>query len=215
MTVSSNLSSFLKVLSSYNSNVLLVALVFLLLVILFVLILHFYARFFWSDSSDQQFSIARRRRRRRRNRRRTVTTTRIIPSVPLGGFDGGEVSTATAATSDDKVGDFGRKLRNCGHGFHVECIDMWLSSHSSCPLCRSPVLAASVQDNLNKPAFNPEKKTRTSPEIGEFQYRLLGLTTVTVSEKERLELKCLPKMNRRSTTEDHQEVIGSHQHRVR
>ncbi|KAL0710034.1 hypothetical protein Bca4012_017012 [Brassica carinata] len=52
-----------------------------------------------------------------------------------------------------EVGDFGRKLRYCGHGFHVECIDMWLSSHSTCPLCRSPVLALSVQENL-KPAIN-------------------------------------------------------------
>ena len=52
-----------------------------------------------------------------------------------------------------EVGEFGRKLRNCGHGFHVECIDMWLSSHSSCPLCRSPVLAVSDKDNL-KPAIN-------------------------------------------------------------
>ncbi|CAH8386368.1 unnamed protein product [Eruca vesicaria subsp. sativa] len=52
-----------------------------------------------------------------------------------------------------EVGDVGRKLRTCGHGFHVECIDMWLSSHSTCPLCRSPVLAASDQDSL-KPAIN-------------------------------------------------------------
>ncbi|KAF3503509.1 hypothetical protein F2Q69_00044114 [Brassica cretica] len=55
-----------------------------------------------------------------------------------------------------EVGDFGRKLRFCGHGFHVECIDMWLSSHSTCPLCRSPVLAVSDQENL-KPAINEEE----------------------------------------------------------
>ncbi|WZZ38970.1 hypothetical protein YC2023_035229 [Brassica napus] len=152
MSRRSSLSSFLKVLSSYNSNVLLAALVFLLLVVLFVLLLHFYARFFWSHS-DQEFSSARRRRRRRR---RTVTTTRIIPPAPLGGFDGG-VSPATdaAATSDDKVGELGRKLRTCGHGFHVECIDMWLSSHSTCPLCRSPVLAVSDQENL-RPVINDD-----------------------------------------------------------
>lgn len=33
----------------------------------------------------------------------------------------------------------GRKLPECGHGFHVECIDMWLSSHSNCPICRAGV----------------------------------------------------------------------------
>ncbi|KAI3519085.1 hypothetical protein L1887_08096 [Cichorium endivia] len=33
-------------------------------------------------------------------------------------------------------GDEIRVLPQCGHGFHVGCIDTWLSSHSSCPSCR-------------------------------------------------------------------------------
>ncbi|KAL8194067.1 hypothetical protein R6Q57_026309 [Mikania cordata] len=33
-------------------------------------------------------------------------------------------------------GDEIRVLPQCGHGFHVGCIDMWLGSHSSCPSCR-------------------------------------------------------------------------------
>ncbi|KAL2455443.1 putative RING-H2 finger protein ATL53 [Forsythia ovata] len=32
-----------------------------------------------------------------------------------------------------------RKLPRCKHSFHAPCIDMWLYSHSDCPLCRSPV----------------------------------------------------------------------------
>ncbi|KAL0697998.1 hypothetical protein Bca4012_054120 [Brassica carinata] len=27
-------------------------------------------------------------------------------------------------------------LPQCGHGFHLSCIDTWLGSHSSCPSCR-------------------------------------------------------------------------------
>uniref|UniRef100_A0A0A8Z0J1 RING-type domain-containing protein n=1 Tax=Arundo donax TaxID=35708 RepID=A0A0A8Z0J1_ARUDO len=30
-----------------------------------------------------------------------------------------------------------RVLPQCGHGFHVACVDTWLSAHSSCPSCRS------------------------------------------------------------------------------
>ncbi|CAO2831043.1 unnamed protein product [Amaranthus hypochondriacus] len=33
-----------------------------------------------------------------------------------------------------------RVLPKCNHGFHVKCIDKWLSSHSSCPTCRQSLV---------------------------------------------------------------------------
>ncbi|CAN6164811.1 unnamed protein product [Urochloa humidicola] len=39
---------------------------------------------------------------------------------------------------DDKL----RLLPTCGHAFHVPCIDAWLLSHSTCPLCRGSILDA-------------------------------------------------------------------------
>ncbi|CAL9106840.1 unnamed protein product, partial [Musa acuminata var. zebrina] len=38
--------------------------------------------------------------------------------------------------ADDKL----RLLPKCSHAFHVQCIDTWLMSHSTCPLCRRSLL---------------------------------------------------------------------------
>ncbi|KAF8037863.1 hypothetical protein BT93_B0644 [Corymbia citriodora subsp. variegata] len=35
-----------------------------------------------------------------------------------------------------------RLLPKCNHAFHLPCIDTWLKSHSSCPLCRSNIASA-------------------------------------------------------------------------
>lgn len=40
-----------------------------------------------------------------------------------------------------------RILPKCNHGFHVRCIDMWLSSNSSCPTCRQNLLDLSRGNN--------------------------------------------------------------------
>ncbi|XP_077252385.1 RING-H2 finger protein ATL1-like [Tasmannia lanceolata] len=42
-------------------------------------------------------------------------------------------------------GDELRQLPECKHSFHVGCIDMWLSSHSNCPLCRATIVVSRPQ----------------------------------------------------------------------
>ncbi|CAK7356541.1 unnamed protein product [Dovyalis caffra] len=42
-----------------------------------------------------------------------------------------------------------QQLPECMHSFHAPCIDMWLYSHSHCPLCRRPVQRLdSLKDSL-------------------------------------------------------------------
>ena len=46
--------------------------------------------------------------------------------------------------SELRDGEKARLLPKCRHGFHVECIDMWFQSNSTCPLCRNTVGAVEI-----------------------------------------------------------------------
>jgi E3 ubiquitin-protein ligase EL5 len=41
--------------------------------------------------------------------------------------------------SELQDGEAARFLPRCGHGFHAQCVDTWLASHTTCPLCRVTV----------------------------------------------------------------------------
>lgn len=45
--------------------------------------------------------------------------------------------TCAVCLSEFEEGEDLRTLPECMHSFHAECIDMWLYSHSNCPMCRT------------------------------------------------------------------------------
>jgi E3 ubiquitin-protein ligase ATL6/9/15/31/42/55 len=68
----------------------------------------------------------------------------IIESLPffrfsaLGGSRAGlECAVCLSPYADAELL---RLLPACKHAFHLTCVDQWLEQHSSCPLCRAPVL---------------------------------------------------------------------------
>ncbi|PKA64025.1 RING-H2 finger protein ATL2 [Apostasia shenzhenica] len=84
----------------------------------------------------------------------------ILKSLPVTVFrsadfnDSIECAVCLTELADD---DLARMLPACRHGFHLDCIDMWFASHSTCPICRSSVelsklpAAYSEQMSLNIP----------------------------------------------------------------
>ncbi|KAF3339871.1 E3 ubiquitin-protein ligase ATL41-like protein [Carex littledalei] len=129
-----------------------VAVVCLCLVASVVLFLHLYLRYV-------------RRRHMLQHRRQTSNLLRLttfnlatsdsprpgldrtaISSIPSFQYQKVEADSSENSTVDCAVclslleeGDVVRMLPDCRHVFHVACIDKWLASSASCPVCRSEV----------------------------------------------------------------------------
>ncbi|CAA2999349.1 RING-H2 finger ATL8-like [Olea europaea subsp. europaea] len=70
-----------------------------------------------------------------------------LPKVTYAANDDkiGKLSDCAICLSEFAAGDEVRVLPQCGHGFHVACIDTWLGSHSSCPSCRQILVVTRCQ----------------------------------------------------------------------
>lgn len=127
---------------------------------LFFLLLCFLSIFLLRDALHFACLSIRRRRRRRRSR---------DPSAPAGvGSEGAKAGldpailasfptlpyAAVRGVQEGKCGaecavclaefrgsDAVRLLTVCCHAFHPACIDLWLETHTTCPLCRSDLQA--------------------------------------------------------------------------
>ncbi|KAK6153534.1 hypothetical protein DH2020_013173 [Rehmannia glutinosa] len=118
-----------------TGKIMVVAIILLFFVVVFVFCLHLYAKWFWYRRQEPTTTTTPRRRRRR--------------------FDfaaGHQEITVVGGHGLDPVseGEKARLLPKCNHGFHLECIDMWLQSHSTCPLCRNPVSNQKTSNSVDE-----------------------------------------------------------------
>ncbi|KAG6519589.1 hypothetical protein ZIOFF_023083 [Zingiber officinale] len=60
-----------------------------------------------------------------------------------------------------------RLLPACGHAFHLACIDTWLLSNSSCPLCRGLIFSQGIA--IENPMFGFDDPTADEEEFQEVQ----------------------------------------------
>uniref|UniRef100_A0ACD5U2Z8 Uncharacterized protein n=1 Tax=Avena sativa TaxID=4498 RepID=A0ACD5U2Z8_AVESA len=57
-----------------------------------------------------------------------------------GGGEEEQEAECSICISALAAGDKVKALPPCGHCFHPDCVDAWLRSHPSCPLCRTLLL---------------------------------------------------------------------------
>ncbi|KAL3737031.1 hypothetical protein ACJRO7_025885 [Eucalyptus globulus] len=94
--------------------------------------------------------------------------------------------------SEDRL----QQVPACGHTFHMGCIDHWLATHTTCPLCRTSLLAptnrsievqaeaghgSSVQEVLQA---SEETETRQSQQENGFLNEQTGFRTVVLETEQ-------------------------------
>ncbi|CAN1759421.1 E3 ubiquitin-protein ligase ATL41 [Linum perenne] len=88
--------------------------------------------------------------------RKTGLDPTVIASLPIRAYkqqtlnDAVECAMCLSLLEEDEMV---RCLPNCGHRFHADCVDKWLSCHTTCPICRTeaePTIRISIQPELRE-----------------------------------------------------------------
>ncbi|KFK35439.1 hypothetical protein AALP_AA5G284500 [Arabis alpina] len=134
-----------------NGKIMLASVIILFVAVILILCFHSYARWLFRRQN-------RRIRRRISAHLRSLSAARdptqsssslspldptVLEKIPIFVYSVKTHKTpleeCSVCLSEFEEEDEGRVLPKCGHVFHVECIDTWFRSRSSCPLCRAPV----------------------------------------------------------------------------
>ncbi|CAH2036225.1 unnamed protein product [Thlaspi arvense] len=84
---------------------------------------------------------------------KSFQTVSYSADLNLPGLDTECAICLSEFVSEERV----KLLPTCHHGFHVKCIDKWLSAHSSCPTCRHCLIETcqKIADCSQTSSLNP------------------------------------------------------------
>ncbi|CAN7095503.1 unnamed protein product [Brassica rapa subsp. narinosa] len=106
----------------------------------------------------------------------TERSSSVLDSLPIFKFSSVTRRSTSTNSSDCAVclskfepEDQLRLLPLCCHAFHADCIDIWLVSNQTCPLCRSPLFAS--DSDLTKALGGGEGDNSFRLEIGSISRR--------------------------------------------
>ncbi|KAG7642323.1 Zinc finger RING-type [Arabidopsis suecica] len=144
--------------------------IFILLVALFFM--GFFSVYFrhFADSSSSTVDISSMPRTRSSRMSPRRLSTSVVVSLPYSfrrGLDSQAVRSlpvyrytkaakqrnedCVICLSDFEEGETVKVIPHCGHVFHVDCVDTWLSSYVTCPLCRSNQLFSDKDLGMQEP----------------------------------------------------------------
>ncbi|XP_021720371.1 RING-H2 finger protein ATL60-like [Chenopodium quinoa] len=145
--------------ASISTQIMIATVVVLFFVIAFCFFLHMYVKCFWVRNNSEDPNVVSWRRQLAGQRRAAAVPAHrrgldpaALKSLPVvvynpKDFKGG--LECAVCLSEVSEGEKARLLPKCNHGFHVECIDMWFHSHSTCPLCRDPVISTTSNSSYD------------------------------------------------------------------
>ncbi|XP_015936301.3 RING-H2 finger protein ATL40-like [Arachis duranensis] len=147
-----------------NKKILVMAVASLTMVIIVVLALHIYARVVLRRQARRRFAIHQLsltvQAQAQAHEHNTGLDPNVIASLPTFIYkrkkreeedEDGECAVCLSGVEDEQEV---RLLPNCKHSFHVACIDTWLASHSTCPICRTkaePIIGLQLQPHPPEP----------------------------------------------------------------
>ncbi|XP_068667721.1 RING-H2 finger protein ATL52-like [Aristolochia californica] len=88
----------------------------------------------------------RARRRLNQSNQNELNVSKSVEGIPMYKYRKEEIlvqasqQECSVCLSVFVEGEDIRQMPKCKHLFHADCIDMWLYSHSNCPICRADVL---------------------------------------------------------------------------
>ncbi|XP_062020643.1 E3 ubiquitin-protein ligase ATL41-like [Rosa rugosa] len=141
-----------KDLYDLNSKIMLIAIIALSVVVVLVVLLHTYARCVLRRQSLQRAAALRRlgstvaHVHSSAEPPKTGLEPSVIAALPVflykrvedeGRHEGDADVECAVCLSMLEDEEMARLLPNCKHSFHAQCIDTWLNSHTTCPICRT------------------------------------------------------------------------------
>ncbi|XP_004494894.1 RING-H2 finger protein ATL3-like [Cicer arietinum] len=121
-----------------TGKIMVVVIIILFLIVVTFVFFHLYAKGIWWSDTIQNNSQSQRPQQRGGG---SGLDPELLKSLPVTVYqsDGLELMECAVCLSEVVEGEKVRILGKCNHVFHVDCIDMWFHSHSTCPLCRTTV----------------------------------------------------------------------------